>query len=302
MPAPAISDYARGFLVTALGVLIISPDALLIRLIGADEWTILFWRGMGFFTVQAAIVTARYGRGTLEALGRTGLTGLGIALMMGMSNSLFVISISNTAVANTLIIIASAPLVAALLGRVFLKERLKPRTLAAGLVAFGCVGVTVLGGVGSGGWIGDLAAVVLMVEMAIFLTVLRRTRGTDMLPALACGGIVTCLVGLAGSSVLVPAPADWPWIALLSLVVSPVSFVFISIGPRYLPAPEVSLLMLLETVLGPLWVWLVLTEKPADAALAAGAAMVATLVVHAWLGHKEELARRGAPAPARTAP
>jgi drug/metabolite transporter (DMT)-like permease len=122
---------------------------------------------------------------------------------------------------------------------------------------------------------------------------LRKAKGRDMLPALAFGGLITAGIALAMAPTVAISGADRLWLPLLVLLVVPLSFVLISTGPRYLPAPEVGLLMLLETILGPLWVWLVLQEAPATASLVGGAIIVLTLATNAWLGLQEQRRRAG---------
>lgn len=287
-----LSDHAKGLLITGTGVLILTPDALLLRLIAAEPLTVIFWRGLGFLVVIGLFSMLRHGGGIGRVVRATGLIGLGITILHAMGQFLFVYSIHHTAAANTLVIIAAAPLAAALLARLILGERTAPRTLAAGVVALLAVGLTVQGGLAVGGLWGDLAAVGVMLNLALVFVLLRKARGRDMLPALAWGGLITATVAFLFAPTVVVGGADLFFLPLLVLLVVPVSFILISTGPRYLPAPEVGLLMLLETILGPLWVWLVLAETPPPASLIGGVIIVLTLAVNAWLGLKEQRRRR----------
>lgn len=279
-----LSGHAKGLSVTALGVLILTPDALLLKLIAADPLTILVWRGLGFFAVIGLVSLARHGRGLVRVAGAAGTIGLAIAVLHSMGQFLFVYSIHHTTAANTLVIIAAAPLAAALLAWLITGERTAGRTLVAGAVALAAVALTVQGGIQAGGLWGDLAAVGVMLNLALVFVLLRKAKGRDMLPALALGGLLTCGIALALAPTMTVGGADRVLLPLLVLVVVPVSFILISTGPRYIPAAEVGLLMLLETLLGPLWVWLALAEAPTPASLAGGAIIVLTLAVNAWLG------------------
>ncbi|MCB1835332.1 MAG: EamA family transporter, partial [Geminicoccaceae bacterium] len=169
-----MSDYARGLAITALGVLIITPDALLLRLISADHWTVLVWRGLGFLLVQAMIVLARHGRGSAAALRRTGMDGLLVFVLFSLSQCLFVHSITHTTVANTLVIIAAAPLMAALFAWLMLRERVERRTLVAGFIGLGAVALTLSTSIGHGRLDGDLSALATMLLLALLFTLLRR--------------------------------------------------------------------------------------------------------------------------------
>lgn len=283
-----LSDYAKGLLVTATGVLILTPDAVLLKLIAADPWTVLFWRGLAFCLVIGLVSAIRHGTALPTIIRAAGGLGLTIALCHGAGQLLFVFSINNTTAANTLVIIAAAPLAAALLARLMLGERTAARTLIAGIVALAAVALTVQGGLDAGSFMGDLAALGVMLVLATMFVLLRKAGGRDMLPALAIGGLLTTAIALAFAPTLTVAGTDRLFLPLLVLIVVPVSFMLIATGPRYLPAPEVGLLMLLETIFGPFWVWLALAETPSVATLACGAVIILTLAVNAWLGLKAQ--------------
>lgn len=294
-----LSEHAKGLIITATGVLILTPDAVLLKLIEAEPWTILVWRGLGFFVVIGLVSALRHRRNIFRVVRATGSVGLAITGLHAMGQLLFVFSIHSTTAANTLVIIAASPFAAALLARLILGERTAPRTLIAGIVALAAVGLTVRGGLQVGGFWGDLAAIGVMLVLALVFVLLRKAKGRDMLPALAWGGLITAGIAFVMAPTLAVSGADRLYLPLLVLVVVPFSFILISTGPRYLPAPEVGLLMLLETILGPLWVWLVLLETPAPASLVGGAIIVLTLATNAWLGLREQRRRRhAAPAPA----
>jgi drug/metabolite transporter (DMT)-like permease len=287
-----LSDHARGLTITAAGVMILTPDALLLKLIAAEPWTILVWRGLGFFVVIGLVSLVRHGGRLWQVVRATGAVGLAITVLHSMGQLLFVFSIHHTTAANTLVIIAAAPLAAALLARLILGERTARRTLVAGVVALAAVALTVQGGIQAGGLWGDLAAVGVMLNLALVFVLLRKAKGRDMLPALAWGGLLTCGIALVLAPTIAVAGADRLLLPLLVLVVVPVSFILISTGPRYIPAPEVGLLMLLETLFGPLWVWLAMAEAPTPASLVGGAVIVLTLAVNAWLGLLEQRRRQ----------
>jgi drug/metabolite transporter (DMT)-like permease len=249
---------------------------------------VLFWRGLAFFVVIGLVSALRHGSALPSVIVATGSLGLAIALCHGAGQLLFVFSINNTTAANTLVIIAAAPLAAALLARLLLGERTATRTLIAGAVALAAVALTVQGGLGAGSFMGDLAAIGVMAVIATMFVLLRKAGGRDMLPALAMGGLLTTAIALVFAPTLAVTGTDRLYLPLLVLIVVPVSFMLIATGPRYLPAPEVGLLMLLETIIGPFWVWLALAETPSAATLACGAVIILTLAANAWLGLKEQ--------------
>jgi drug/metabolite transporter (DMT)-like permease len=293
---PGLSEHAKGLLIVATGVLILTPDALLLRLIEADPWTLLFWRGIGFFSVQMTVSACRHGGCLWRVIRATGWIGVAIMALHGVTQLLFVYSINHTLVANTLVIIAASPLAAALLAWLLLGERTPPRTLIAGGVALAAVALTVGGGYATGGLAGDLAALALMLVMALIFVLLRKAKARNMLPAVALSGLVTAALALPFAPTLAVTGNDLIYLPILVGLVVPISFILISSGPRYLPAPEVGLLMLVETVLGPLWVWFAFAEEPTGASLVGGGIIILALGIHSWIGLRAERRRRRPPA------
>ena len=275
-----LTTHTRGLLITGIGVLVLTPDTLLIRLADLDVWTITFWRDLALGLALMLGLAVVYRRRTIRVFLAMGWAGLSVAFLFGINGILFVVAISNTGVANALVIFATTPVITALLAWIFLRERV---SLELWLVIFlSCAGIAIVvwDGVGRGTLLGDLAAVSVAITMAGVFVILRAARAVNLIPATALGSLV------AGLAVLgVASPLDVPWssagyIAAMGLVVLPLSFGLITLGPRYLPAPEVALLMLLETVLGPLWVWLVLNEEPPLLTVIGGAVVLVTLAVH----------------------
>lgn len=282
------SDHLKGLAITTAGVLVLTPDSLLIRLIETDTWTLLFWRGVLSFAGLFAIALVRYGGETRARFAAVGAMGMWAALAFTGSSLFFVTAIKTTAVANALVIVSATPLFAALFSRVFLKEPVPARTWVAmviGIAAIGyIVGAEASGGFQNGSMLGNLAAVGCAACMGMALTLMRKARGDNALQVVTLAGIMMAIVALAPSTPLSIRAEDIGYLVVLCLVVVPGAFVMTTIGPRYLPAPEVGLIFLLETVLGPFWVWLVLSEQPPEAAFIGGGVLIATLVVHAWLG------------------
>jgi len=173
------------------------------------------------------------------------------------------------------------PLIAAVMAWAFLGERVAPMTWAAILVCLGGLIVVFSGSLGSGRWFGDLLALIDAVCLAAFLVVVRRNRALNMVPAMGLGLLTSAVLAAPLAAFPVLAPLQWLWIALIGLVVLPFGAILLTLGPRYLAAPEVAMLMLLETVVGPFWVWLVLAEEPGTRSLIGGAIIIATLFLHA---------------------
>ena len=290
-------EHVKGLAIVTLGVLILTPDTLLIRLIATDHWTLLAWRGPLQSLGLTLILLAVYRGGVLARFRAIGGAGLLTVATAAAAMVLFVVAVAHTSVANALVIVASAPFFAAVASRLFLGERIARRTWIAILVALCGIALLSLESLGRGTLVGDLAALGTALAMGLNFTIVRARRTINMIPAMALAGL---LVGLAVNLVQPPQALDQTQtllVLVMGLLVVPVSFALLTLGPRYIPAPEVGLLLLLETVIGPFWVWLAIGEAPGALALAGGALVVATLATHSALALRR--ARHGRD---RTAP
>ena len=275
---------AKGLAIVSLGVLVITPDTLLVRLAAMEPWSLLVWRSflvaLGLFLL-IALIWRRQAPAAVRSIGRTGWL---ITLFYAAVNVLFVLALAHTTVANVLIIVAAAPFFAALSSRIFLGEAIAGHTWIAIFAALGGIAVLTSDNLGSGALLGDLLALACALAFGCKFTLVRHARAINMIPAAALSGLVSGSVALllAGPPAL-PSPAQLTVLVIMALVLLPVGIALMTIGPRYLPAPEVSLLILLETVLGPIWVWLVIGEEPSPAALLGGAIVISTLAIHSLL-------------------
>jgi len=275
------STHIKGLLITGAAVLILSPDALLVRLIRCDVWSLIFWRCLLTCSMQALFLAIFYRRQFIQSFRNIGRTGLLSAAVVACGSLLFVNSLKQTAAANTLIILAATPLFSSLLSRFFLGEKIAWHTWVAIVICFGGILLIFAGSLSSGLLLGDLLALGATLMWAGNLVILRKGKAVNMIPANLIGNLLVVPAALlAGAQPLSVTIPDASLLILLGGIVLPVSFTMITLGPRYLPAPEVSLILLIETVLGPIWVWLVLNEVPQAATLLAGMLIIGTLVVH----------------------
>lgn len=290
-----MTRHQQGLALMVSGILILSPDALLIRLVGMDVFAIAVWRGLLQAIGLAVLLAVFFGKGTLAAFRAIGWFGLLIAVVIAAAQFAFLGGIIHTSVANALVIMASTPFYAAIMSRVLLGEVIALHTWIAIVVGLAGVTVIVWDGIGQGSWFGDLMALAAALLLAFEFTLLRSRRQINMIPATLIGAVLTSLVAL-GVHGQVPAPdaEQALWLAVMGLVVLPPATALMTLGPRYLSAPEVALILLLETVLGPIWVWLVIHEAPSRLALAGGAVVIGTLFLHAVAGLRTEQRRLAA--------
>ncbi|MBP3126127.1 DMT family transporter [Thalassospira sp. ER-Se-21-Dark] len=276
----------HGGWIALLGVVILSPDALLLRLIAADDFTTAFWR-LGFLTVALLLVAlwngAKRGEGIVQSIRPNGFEML-TGLFYGGTCTLFMFSVRNTDAANTLIIIAATPLLAGLIG-VFIFKRSQPiRTWVASVVVF----VALLGmfsaGFGGKNALGDMLALGAAICMAGYFNVLGARPEVDALKGMLFGAFVVTLILLPGAEPLSPVGLDWVWLLILGFWVLPVSFLLIAYASRKIPAAEVSLIMLNEAIFGSFLVWVFVNEVPDEMTLISGTVVITTLVIHSLLG------------------
>ena len=276
-----LSVHTKGLLITFVAVLILSPDALLVRLIHCDIWTLLFWRCLLTAIVMSLFLLVRYRSRFFYSFYATGRTGLLLALAITFGSLLFIHSLKQTTAANALIILAAAPIVSSLLSWIFLREAIPLRTKMAIFACFGGILLIFSNSLENGLLLGDLMALGATLMWGANVVILRSGKEVNMIPANVLGNLsVALVVLLLGAQPLAVTTEEASLLLLLGGVVLPISFALITLSPRYLRAPEVSLILLLETVLGPIWVWLVLGEMPHSRTLIAGFLILGTLLLH----------------------
>jgi len=276
-----LSRQARGMLIAGAGVLALSFDALLVRLAGVGPWEVAVWRGV-FIALSLALVAGWMG-GWGKALRAPRLPLLGAGIMFGLNGLLFVLAIMHTAVANVVIILSAAPLFAAACTRLFLREGVAAHTWVAMVVAVVAVGAVFAGSLDGDGLAGDLFALGAAMVLGGNFTLLRRFPQVPRLPTVSLGGVVTALLALPFAAPWGLGADSYAVLALMGLVQMPLALGLLATATRYITSPEVSLFMLVEMVLAPVWVAVWLGEWPTPQTLAAGALLLVTLAAHSAL-------------------
>ena len=279
--APATSR-RTGVLIALAAVFVFSPDALIVRLIHETPSTILFWRGLlSAASLTLAITIATRGR-AVQALRTIGWAGLVVAVFQGCGSALFVAAVTHTSAANALVIIATSPLIAAVLSRLFLAEPIPRRTWIAVISVSVAVALLFSGSLQTNGLLGDFAALGGSLSIAAAITAIRHARAVNMVPAMAIGSLISGLVAVP-LGVDVPQASEFRLMVLQGSILVPTAVGLVALAPRYISAPEASLIARLEVVLGPLWVWWILGEAPSDRAMLSGMVIVAALTIHTAL-------------------
>jgi len=275
------STHLKGLLITACGVLVISPDGLLTRLIVTDHWTMIFWRALFLSFGMWLVISFAYPNRVWQQYKTVKGPGLLMVTAYSLGTICFIFAITHTSVANTLIILSTTPLFAAIIGRFLLHEKIQPRTIVA--IALVATGITIMtsGSINQqNGLPGDLAAILGSFFLACGFSFVRRFPQVSAFSAISCSGLLTALIILPFAAPLSVSQADLGYLMVMGLYMLPIGTALMFLGPRYIPAPEVGLLLLLESILGPVWVWLVLGEEPGASTLLGGAVVISTLAVN----------------------
>lgn len=277
---PATPAGRRGVLLVACAAVCWSSGGLIARLVATGPWTTSFWRSVFASLFLALVLWMVRGRGIVAQWRDGGRPVLVVAVCMALASTCFIFSLAHTSVANTLILMSTGPYVAGLLGWMLLGERVALRTwLTMGVALAGAV-VMVSDSYGRGALVGDLLAIVMATSFAIATVLIRRHPEIQMAPAAALATALTALVALPLADPFQTAPRDLMLLAFFGVGQFGAGFLLFMAGARLIPAAESSLIGMLETVLGPLWVWLVLSERPGAASLTGGALILAALLAN----------------------
>jgi len=273
----------RGVLLVACAAVCWSSGGLIARLVTTTPWTTSLWRGLFATLFLAVVLRIVRGRGIVAQWRDGGRPIAAVAACMALASSCFIFSLAYTSVANTLILISTGPYVAGLLGWLMLGERVAARTwITMGVALAGAV-IMVSDSYSRGAIVGDLLAIVMAVSFATATVLVRSRPETPMAPASALATTLTALVALPFSEPLRTTARDLGLLAAFGVGNYGLGFLLFMAGARLIPAAQSALVGMLETVLGPLWVWLVLDERPGVATLIGGALILAALLANTLL-------------------
>ncbi len=280
-----MNTHLKGLLIAFFGILILTPDAVLVRLADSNSWTVLFWRGIFFATGIIVILLITYRSKAINELINIGKEGVLIGLLTALGGTSFILAIHYTSIAKTLVIISISPIMVAIVSLFMLKERPSLYTWLSMIVVFFGIYIVMSGDTIGMNLMGNLFALAAVVIGGFSFTLLRKYKNVNMVPAMAVNGIVIALIGFVFADSLVLSSQSMLYI-LASGVVLAVSFSLITIAPQYIPAPEVAMFFPLGTVLGTLMAWIVVKEQPSSNALIGGSIVIVTLFCHAWYSTK----------------
>ncbi len=282
-----LSDQQKGSLLAFVAVMFITPDSLFIRLSNVDTWSLVFYRGIiPFFTVLIGMLII-YKLNFFKMLLNSGHHGLVYIITFSITNITFVVSIQNTNVANTLVMIAMAPMLSAILGAIFLKEIPDKKTWIAIAVTFMAAVYIFYDSLQLGSIYGDILGFVTAVGLAVGAVTIRSAKKKNLVPAAVVGKLFVAIFAIFFIETYVLADQDLFIVPLMCVMCVAIPFVMVTIAPRFIPAEEVNLFFLLETIIGPFWVWMVIKEQPSPETIQGGIIIILTIAIHSFLKLKK---------------
>jgi drug/metabolite transporter (DMT)-like permease len=284
-----VHDRRKGLLLMIGAGLAWSSGGILVRNTDlGDPWEIVFWRSAFMVLFVAVVLTALHRGDVLKKVAAVGSAGILSGLALAATFFFFILSVTRTTVANTLVLMSTGPFFVALAGRLFLGERVALRTWIAIAVALSGIVVMFAEGLGAGRIAGDLLALGVPVAFAANIVVLRRhCAHVDLVPAVMLAGVFSIVLAAPLAWPFTPTTRDLVVLGVMGCVQLGAGCVLMTLASRHLAAGEIGLLALLETLLGPIWVWLGTGERPTDLALAGGLLVFGAIVANALYGLRE---------------
>lgn len=263
-----------------------STGGILIRSVSVtDAWEVVFWRALFMAVFIGMFLTVRHRQRVIAQIGAVGLPGVVAGSLLALTFFLFILSVMRTTVANALVLMSTSPFIAALLGRLFLGEHVPRRTYLAMLAGLAGIALMFADALGSGSLSGNLLACGVPVAFGANVILLRKMGAeVDMVPTVLLAGLIALCVALPLGWPLTASWHDVGVLAIMGVFQLGCGCLLLTLAAPHLSAAEIGLLSLLETTLGPMWVWLGIGERPSDPALFGGAIVISSLLVNELVG------------------
>ncbi|MDA9605794.1 DMT family transporter [Candidatus Pelagibacter sp.] len=281
------SSQKKGSLLAFIAVILITPDSIFIRLSNIETWGMLFYRGAIPFVVVLIGLIFFYKNNLFKALINIGYPGIFYIISFSICNITFIISIQNTNVANTLVMIAMAPMLSAILGSIFLKEIPDNKTWIAIIITLVAVSYIFYDSIELGNFYGDLFGLITAFGLACNAVIARFAKNRDLVPSAVIGKLCVAIFAFFFVDTFSLVGTDLIFIPLMCIMCVAIPFVLVTIAPRFIPAEEVNLFFLLETIIGPFWVWMIIKEQPSIETIQGGVVIILTIAIHSYLKLKK---------------
>jgi len=272
--------HLKAILITSLGVLLMSLESLFIKLTSINALTFSFYIGVFMFATINSILFIR-NKGEIKKIYLEGLKPIIICgFLFGISNIFFIKAIKTTTVANTVMIFASAPLFSALFTYVLYRQRSGKNIFIASFFIFIGLFIIFSSQLGSGDFIGNIYALLCVNLFALSFVILAKYRKVDRFAITAFAGFSSAIISFFLAKDFQIDLYTLGILLIAGTFISPVSRILMGIGTKNLPASEVSLLMIIETIMAPIWVWIVLKEVPVNSTFIGGGIILLTLFLN----------------------
>ena len=277
-----LNDQQKGSLLAFIAVMFITPDSLFIRLSNIDTWGLVFYRGIIPFFIVFIGMLFIYKLNFFKILYLSGYHGIIYVITFSITNITFVVSIQNTNVANTLVMIATAPMLSAILSIFFLNEKPDRKTWISIIVTFLAIIFIFYDSLEAGNFYGDILAFITAIGLAVGAVTIRSAKSKNLVPAAVIGKLFVATFALLFIESFLLVEKDLIIVPLMCILCVAIPFVLVTIAPRFIPAAEVNLFFLLETIIGPVWVWFVIKEQPSIETLIGGIVIITTIAIHSF--------------------
>jgi DME family drug/metabolite transporter len=268
-----------GYILCLMGAFFLSWGGLLVReWVGSDIWQILFWRAFFFTITLIVFLYFTYRNKFISTIKKSGFPGLLGGITTSIGFIAYIISMTETTVANVLFIISTQTIWLAIFGYLFLKEKISLKTFFSIILAMTGIAVMIGGSLDTGSLFGNLVALFIPINFAFLILLIRKFSQLDLVPALFYGGIIIMIVAFFMSDTILVSKNNLIVGFLLGTFQHACGFICIVIGARSTPAAVVGLLMLFETLLGPLWVYIFLNEIPPVSVFIGGSIIVIAVI------------------------
>lgn len=277
-----------GILIALSGALLMSFDPIFIRFSGVSGFDTAFLFGLFTAISMPVFIQLRDERGLITAFKASGWPVIFSGLLMLGSASALVLSIKNTSIANTFVILSGAPALAAIFSRIFLGEITKRSTwMAIAAVMIG-ISIVVSGSFKTGNWLGDGLAVFAVTCLSLNQTLLRKYQDVSRMASVGLGGLFLAIAMFFLATPSTFNPSTWIIMAVMGLFTAPFGRVLSQVATRYITAPEVGMILMIEAVIAPLWAFGFFGEIPPMASLIGGAIILGTILLYAISTAKQD--------------
>ena len=272
-----------GYILCLLGGFFLSWGGLIIRSFETNDiWQILLIRSFFFMIALIIFLILTYKRDTIVVIKKSGLPAVVAGLFLSLSFVAYIVAMSKTSVANVVFIISTQTIFLAIFGYLFLREKINFKGFVA--ITLALVGIVVMIGdsVNQGTLFGNIVAFAIPINFTILVMIIRKFPKLDMVPAIFYSGIFSGLYGLFLSNSMHFSANDLLMGFLLGVPQLAFGFICVTIGTKTTPAVTVGLLMLLETIFAPIWVWIFLNETPPISVFTGGAIIIFAVILKSF--------------------